>query len=96
MGGGEAEFDWDNANRDHLARHNVSPGEAEQAILDAHAMLLEIESATGEDRIKAVGMTAAGRVLAAVFTLRAEAIRPITAYPAPTRLEALYLRQRQI
>ena len=96
MGRGEPEFDWDDANRGHLARHNVSPGEAEQAILDPHAIVVEIESGIGEDRTKAVGMTASGRVLAVVFTLRGEAIRPITAYTAPARLEALYLGQRQI
>ena len=96
MDRGEAEFDWDAANRGHLARHNVSPGEAEQAILDPHAIVVEIESSIGEERTKAVGMTASGRVLAVVFTLRGEAIRPITAYAAPGGLEALYFRQRQI
>ena len=88
-------FDWDDANRNHLARHHVRPEEAEQAILDPHAILVEIEVTSGEDRTKAVGMTAAGRVLAVVFTLRGEAIRPITAYAAPARLEALYFEQRR-
>jgi uncharacterized DUF497 family protein len=37
------EFQWDDANRDHLASHNVTPEEAEQAILDHHAVLLEIQ-----------------------------------------------------
>jgi hypothetical protein len=88
------EFDWDDANRDHLARHQVTAQEAEQAILDPHAILLEIESAGGEERAKAVGMTARGRVLAVVFALRGEMIRPITAYAPSPRLQALYFQER--
>ena len=87
------EFDWDDANRDHLARHRVTPQEAEQAILDPRAILLEIEVSGGEERGKAVGMTAQGRILAVVFGLRGEVIRPITAYVPPTRLQRLYFQQ---
>jgi uncharacterized DUF497 family protein len=88
------EFDWDDANCDHLALHHVSPPEAEQAILDGHAVLLEIQTAREEERIKALGMTATGRILAVIFTFRGTAIRPITAYPATTRLQQLYLERR--
>ncbi|MGO9268687.1 MAG: BrnT family toxin [Terriglobia bacterium] len=90
------EFDWDVANRYHLGRHHVIPEEAQHAILDPHAILLTIESDSGEDRTKALGKTASGRMLAVVFTLRGKAIRPLTAYVAPPRLEALYLRPRRI
>ncbi len=61
-----------------------------------HAILLEIEASGGEERTKALGITTSGRVLAVVFALRGEAIRPITAYPAPARLEALYFKQRRL
>jgi hypothetical protein len=88
------EFDWDDANRDHLARHQVTPEEVEQAILDPHAIVLEIESTRDEERAKAVGITARGRVLAVVFTLRGEMIRPITAYAPSPRLQALYFQER--
>jgi uncharacterized DUF497 family protein len=90
------QFDWDDANRRHLSRHHVIPEEAEPAVLDPHAILLAIESDTGEDRAKALGMTASGRILAVVFTLRGEAIRPITAYAAPPRLQTLYLGRRRV
>ena len=43
-------------------------------------------------RVKAVGQTARGRVLVAVFTFRNEAIRPITAYDATIRDQGLYLK----
>jgi uncharacterized DUF497 family protein len=45
-----------------------------------------------EDRVKTIGRTASGRILAAVFTFRGEAIRPITAYDATTRDQSLYLK----
>ena len=62
-----AGFQWDNANRDHLASHNVTPEEAEQAILDNHAAILEIQTGNDEERTKALGITATGRILAVVF-----------------------------
>ncbi|HMD99190.1 MAG TPA: BrnT family toxin [Terriglobia bacterium] len=90
------EFDWDAVNRYHLGRHHVFPEEAQHAIRDPHAILLAIESGNGADRTKAVGKTASGRMLAVVFTLRGEAIRPITAYVASPHLQSLYLRPRRI
>jgi hypothetical protein len=42
----EQEFNWDDANVGHLARHEVLPFEAEEAILDPHTILLESRPAT--------------------------------------------------
>lgn len=92
----DPEFDWDDANRDRLALHNVTPQEAEQAILDPHAVLLEIQFNEEEERTKALGITRRGRILVVVFTFHAEAIRPITAYTAEPRLQKLYLAQRAV
>lgn len=89
------EFHWDDANRNHLARHEVIPEEAEQAILDPYAVLLEIQTDDKEERTKALGITSGGRILTVVFSFRGEAIRPITAYTATTRLQQLYLKRRQ-
>ena len=47
-----------------------------------------------EERIQLVGITDRGRILAVIFTLRGEAIRPVTAYEAPRRLQELYFKQR--
>jgi uncharacterized DUF497 family protein len=77
----EQEFHWDDSNGGHLARHDVSPSEAEEAILDPNAIFLEIQSG-GEERVKAVGATMGGRILVVVFTWRGESIRAITAYGA--------------
>ena len=90
------EFDWDDANRSHLGLHKVTPEETEQAILDPFAVLLEIQINDEEERTKAVGATASGRILAVVFTFRGDAIRPITAYVAPARLQEIYLKRRAI
>ena len=89
-----ADFDWDDANARHLALHDVTQEEAEQAILDPHAVLLEIQAGGNGERVKALGITAAGRVLTVIFTFRGDTMRPITAYAASTRLQQLYLKQR--
>ena len=44
--------------------------------------MVEIQ-AGWEERVKEVGLTAGGRIVVVVFTLKGEAIRPITAYEAP-------------
>lgn len=84
-------FDWDEANVTHLARHKVDPIEAEEAILDANAIMLEIQ-AEDEERFKSVGRTLGGRILAVVFTFRGELIRPITSFDAPVREQRAYLK----
>ena len=55
------EFDWDEGNVGHLAEHDVSPSEFEQAMnLDPDD--LHHECAAGEDRFHSVGPTAQGRL----------------------------------
>jgi hypothetical protein len=55
---GDDKFEWDDANTLHLARHSVSPNEAEQVILDPDAVMLEVQN-EGEERLKAAGATLA-------------------------------------
>ena len=95
MNHADIEFDWDNDNLRHLARHRVTQQEAEQAILDENAILLEIESIYGEDRTKVLGMTRSGKLIVVIFTFRQRAIRPVTAYSAPKRLRKCYLDRRR-
>ena len=49
-----------------------------------------------EERVESVGATAGGRILVVVFTWRGEAIRPITAYAAPVRIQKLYLKGERV
>lgn len=88
------EFDWDEANRGHVAEHGVEPEEVEEAILDPDAQMLEIQAESTEDRIQGLGMTQRRRILIFVFTFRGEAIRPVTAYPASKRHQDAYLEGR--
>ena len=86
---GAVEFDWDEANIRHLRSHRVSPHEFEQLIAN-QPLDLEYDLAGGEERYKSLGRTDAGRVLIAVWTLRHDRIRAITAYPASRRYQRFY------
>jgi uncharacterized DUF497 family protein len=55
-------FDWDQANTDHIARHRVTPSEAEQDISGASPPV-ETEDRSGEERHTELGQTDTGRVL---------------------------------
>jgi uncharacterized DUF497 family protein len=83
-------FDWDEGNRKHIAKHRVTPAEAEQVVL-GDPIDLTLESSDGEERIVQVGATNQGRILLVVSTWREEMLRVITAYPAPKLLRQLYL-----
>ena len=69
MNGPEIEFDWDEANIGHVARHSVLPVEAEQVILN-DPWTLELEIVEGEERYLSLGETVHGRVLLVVTTWR--------------------------
>jgi uncharacterized DUF497 family protein len=43
------EFNWDSANRAHIAEHAVSPEEAEQVVLN-EPMDIEVQIHSGEER----------------------------------------------
>ena len=91
----EQDFQWDEGNIAHLARHDVSRAEAEDAILDPNAIFVEIQSGA-EERVKAIGATMSGRILVVVFMWRGEAIRAITAYNAPVKEQKLYLKGEHV
>ena len=74
-------FDWDDANREHIAEHDVSTFEVEYALL--HDPLdIEVEFREGEERLVQVGATANGRILTVISILRGERIRVVTAFNA--------------
>jgi uncharacterized DUF497 family protein len=51
------EFDWDEANTAHIARHGVRP---EEALADPRRLVLRIHSQAGEERWAALGATEGG------------------------------------
>lgn len=87
-------FDWDDANREHIARHDVTPEEAEQAMRN-NPFDLEAQDDTDDlTRYKQVGETDAGRILVILSTVRGNAIRILTAWDAPRAYKDFYHRHR--
>ena len=94
MSGSEFEFDWDEANIGHRARHGVRPEEAEQVIL-TDPVDRGMESVEGEERHLNLGATAQGRVPLVVTTWREARVRVVTAFEPLKRLLRFYYRERE-
>ena len=94
MNGSEIEFDWDEANIDHLARHSVLPGEAEQVVVN-DPVDIGMEIVNGEERYLNLGATVQGRVLLVVTTWREDRVRVITAFEPIKRLIQFYYQERE-
>ena len=84
-------FLWNEGNTNHIARHGVTPAEAEQVVLN-EPLDMEVTLRNGEQRIVQVGETDAGRILVVVTTMRGTKIRVVTPYPAGSRLQQLFQR----
>ena len=87
------EFDWDEHNEKHLAKHGISRSDVED-VLSGNHMLFEYQMEGNEQRWVAVGATRAGRILDIVFAVRCDAMRPITGWAADKRTAELYLKER--
>lgn len=84
------EFDWDEANVDHIARHGVTPAEVEQAFGNDPLVVLTVHERSGEERVLCAGLTDVGRPLQFVYTIRRGKIRVVTAHTAKRKIrEAL-------
>ncbi len=94
MDGLEIEFDWDEANIGHVARHSVLPEEAEQVILN-DPVDLGVEIIKREERYLNLGATAQGRVLLVVTTWREGRVRVVTAFEPIKRLIQFYYQERE-
>jgi uncharacterized DUF497 family protein len=88
-----AQFDWDDANRNHLRRHRVSPDEFEQAMSN-DPLDLEWEGVDDEIRYHTIGTTDSSRVLYMVWTPRDGAIRAVTAFTASRAAKQAWLRRK--
>jgi uncharacterized DUF497 family protein len=83
------EFDWDDANLAHIARHGVSPEEAEECCFDTLA--LDVYPVDDEIRFEELGQTKTGRILKVVTTDRAGKLRIVTAFDATAREKQQFL-----
>jgi uncharacterized protein len=89
----ELGFDWDDANTEHIARHEVTPEEAEQVILNG-PVEIDYQFIDGEERFVAVGMTSIGRFLTIIWTDRDGLIRIVTAFDSTEDDQSVYLSER--
>jgi uncharacterized DUF497 family protein len=87
-------FDWDDANRDHLARHGITPEEVEQVFSNgALELTTELHPIDGV-HIRYIGETANGRILIVVSTWRGSSLRVFTGWDAPRSAKLRYLQHR--
>ena len=87
------QFDWDDANRQHIAEHRVSSDEAEY-VVNHGPWDIEVQIVETEERYVQLGATNRGRVLIVISTVRGTLIRVVTAYDASRRQRLLYERWR--
>jgi uncharacterized DUF497 family protein len=83
------EFDWDAANRRHIARHGVSPLAAAEALL-IKPLEADVQQHEGESPALCFGRTKAGRLLTVLYTERRGKRRVITAYDMTKKQQQLY------
>jgi uncharacterized DUF497 family protein len=88
-------FEWDAANIEHIARHDVRPEEVEQSLandpLEWHYDVVE-----DEERWTSIGHTNKLRILKVVWTLRNDKVRVVTALEAAKHEARGYLRAKGI
>jgi uncharacterized protein len=87
------EFDWDVENLRHIAEHHVAPEEVEFALTHDSVETEYQDWHESEVRFAEVGMTASGRILYILTTMRGHRIRVVTAYDAPRHLVREYLER---
>ena len=85
-------FQWDSGNAEkNWERHRVSRGECEQAFLNQPFLVAEDEvHSQRETRYFGLGRTNSGRALFAVFTIRGELVRIISARDMSRRERRAY------
>jgi len=86
------EFDWDEHNVAHTARHDVTPGDVEQALSDPNGLAVSARHFGGEQRVGFIGATARGRVMVVIWTVRHNKVRVITARDASRKERQLYTK----
>jgi uncharacterized DUF497 family protein len=78
-------FEWNDGNTNHIARHGVTPAEAEEAI-SGDPVVLQVQFRNAERRVLCAGRTATRRAITVVYTVRDGRVRVVTAFPAKASL----------
>lgn len=84
------EFDWDEANILHLARHDITPDEAMQ-VIENGTVFIDFEFVDGEPRTTETGHTLSGRFLTLITTERETRTRVATGWDATKAQRIAYL-----
>jgi uncharacterized DUF497 family protein len=85
------EFDWNAANVGHIARHGITPHEAEEAVL-IEPLDADVQQQHGELRVLCLGRTKSGRLLTVLYTEWRGKIRIVTAYEMTKQQQQLYFK----
>lgn len=72
-------FDWNKGNIEKCQKHGVTIVEIESVFADRVLILDDEENSETEQRFRAIGTTASGRMAFVVFTMRENFVRPISA-----------------
>lgn len=89
-------FEWDagNLNKNVLG-HGATPGEAEEIFFQSPLLLLDdLAHSEHEARFIAHGVTAAGRLLTAAFTVRGKQLRVISVRDMSRKERRIYAEAR--
>ena len=87
------EFEWDDANEEHIGAHGLEPDEVEEALTDPMRAPANAYQVPGERRRAVLCRTDNGRLLFVVYTMRGGRLRVVTARDA-TDLERRQYRRR--
>lgn len=80
------QFDWDDANRAHIALHGLEPEEVEEAVLDENALDFPAHrSSTRGRRFGVLGKAFENFILVVILEERGDAVRVVTAREANSK-----------
>ena len=83
------QFAWDDANRRYIARHGITPEEAEEAYL-SDTLFVKTQLTGGELRTTQLGQTRGDKVMFIVTTPRTGLVRIVTAWKANRKWRLLW------
>lgn len=87
-------FEWDKANVDHIAKHDVLPHESEDVFFDKRRVIDEdVKHSSVENRFLVIGKTKTGRILYQIFTIRGNKIRVISSRDINKKEVKLYEKE---
>lgn len=88
------EFDWDEANIRHIARHNLYPEDVEAAFDDSYACDIQVHRGPQKQRRYALIGQASHQLIVVIYERQEINIRVVTARKATRKEQRLYEQTR--